>query len=146
MKVILLQDVANIGKRFDVAEVPDGHAMNKLIPQGMAQVATPENLKRVEARAAKATADQASDDAQFEAALAALKDQTLTITVEANDQGGLFEALKAEAIVAAAAEVGATLATEQVVLDEPVKEIGDQSVTVRAGERTGSVALNVVAK
>ncbi len=146
MKVILLQDVANIGKRFDVANVPDGHAMNKLIPQGMAEVATPENLKRIEARAAKATADQASDDETFEAALEALKDQTLTIAVEANDQGGLFEALKAESVVAAAAELGATLTPDQVVLDEPVKEAGEQTVTVRSGERTGAITLNLVAK
>ena len=39
MKVILLQDVAKIGRRSEVVEVPDGYAQNKLIPKGMAQPA-----------------------------------------------------------------------------------------------------------
>ncbi len=47
MKVILLRDVAKIGKRYEVANVPDGFALNKLIPQGDAQAATPDNVKRV---------------------------------------------------------------------------------------------------
>ena len=48
MKVILLKDVAKIGRRFEIKEVPDGYALNKLIPKNMAQFATPENIKRIE--------------------------------------------------------------------------------------------------
>ena len=56
MKVILLQDVAKIGKRFETVDVPDGYALNMLIPKRMAEPATPENLKRVDARRTKAAA------------------------------------------------------------------------------------------
>ena len=47
MKVILLQDVAKIGKRSDLVEVPDGYAMNQLIPKRMAETATAQNKKRI---------------------------------------------------------------------------------------------------
>ena len=46
MKVILLRDVAKIGKRFEVKEVPTGHALNFLIPKKLAEPATTEALRR----------------------------------------------------------------------------------------------------
>ena len=47
MKVILLKDVAKIGRRHEVAEVPDGYALNMLIPKGLAKAGTPENIKKL---------------------------------------------------------------------------------------------------
>ena len=66
MKVILLQDVAKIGRRFDIVEVPSGYGMNKLIPQGMAKPATPENVKAINAQSAKTEADRAAGDAALQ--------------------------------------------------------------------------------
>jgi large subunit ribosomal protein L9 len=48
MKVILLKDVAKMGKKNDIKNVSDGHALNFLIPQGLVEVATPKSLKKVE--------------------------------------------------------------------------------------------------
>ena len=48
MKVILLKDVAKLGKKYEVKEVPDGHATNFLIPRGLVEIATSGGLKKVE--------------------------------------------------------------------------------------------------
>ena len=145
MKVILLQDVAKLGKRFEVVDVPNGRALNMLIPQGAAEEATPANIKRVEARKAKQSADQSAVSETFLAAVEALKSQTLTVTVEANEQGHLFEALKADKVVAAATAAGATLNESQIHMTEPIKEVGDHTVTLREGEHEHALAITVTA-
>ncbi len=48
MKVILLKDIQSVGRKFDVKEVADGHAMNFLFPRKLAEMATDKSLKRIE--------------------------------------------------------------------------------------------------
>ena len=145
MKVILLQDVAKIGRRFEVTTVPDGYALNMLLPKGMAETATPENLKKLKARTQKAVAAGAASDSAFSEALETLQGKTLTITAELNEQGHMFEALKASAIVEAAAGAGATLTEEQITLDA-IKEAGVHEVAVAHGDHSGAIKIEVVAK
>ena len=71
MKVILLQDVAKIGRRFEIVEVPNGLAQNKLIPQKLATEATDGNVKRVMARNEKLQAQSAADEEGFANAIEA---------------------------------------------------------------------------
>ena len=146
MKVILLQDVARIGKRFEIKEVPDGHALNMLIPKGMAEAATPESIKRVKARALKAEAEQATHDAAFAEVLGAADGTTVTVMVEANEQGHMFEALKAEAIVEALQASGVTIPAEQVMIESPIKEVGEHAVSIQSGDQSGTITVAVTAK
>ena len=86
MKVILLRDVAKLGKRFSITEVPDGFALNKLIPQGYAEAATAENLKRVNERSEKKESARSNELSDFKITLESLKDIKIKIAVEANAQ------------------------------------------------------------
>ncbi len=144
MKVILLQDVSRIGQRFAIKEVPDGHALNKLIPQGLAKLATPENLKRAKLEQSKAEAKRVAGDVVFAEALDVLGDCTITLEVEANQQGHLFKAVSADDIVTAVKEEGVTLSQNQVLIEKPIKELGEHTVTIRSGKQSGSIELEVV--
>lgn len=147
MKVILLQDVAKIGRRFDVVEVPTGYGMNKLVPQGMAKPATPENLKAINAQASKTEADRAAGDEAFTAMLAALKEVSLEIAVEANEEGRMFQALKADAIIdAVKASTDKTVPASQIVIKTPIKEVGTHSVDFTSGDVSVVVPVSIVAK
>lgn len=147
MKVILLQDVAKIGRRFDVVEVPSGYGMNKLIPQGMAKPATPENMKAINAQSAKTEADRAASDELFGAIVTSLKEVTLEIAVEANEEGRMFQALKVDTIVVAVKEATQHDVSEsQVVIKTPIKEIGEHTIELTSGDISQSVTVNVVAK
>jgi len=147
MKVILLQDVAKIGRRFEVVEVPGGYGMNKLIPQGMARPATPENLKAIQAQSAKNDADRAAGDEAFAAVVAAVKETSLQTVVEANEEGRMFQALKIAAVIEAIQEqVGSTVTEAQVVIKTPIKEIGEHTVELVSGGTSVPVAITVVAK
>ena len=144
MKVILTQDVPRLGQRFTVKEVPDGHALNKLIPKGLAKPATPENLKQANLQKQKAEAKRVANDATFTEALDALSDRTITLEVEANEQGHLFKAVSADDIVMAVKEEGIILSQNQLVIEKPIKELGEHTVTVSSGGQSGTIELEVL--
>jgi len=147
MKVILLKDVAKIGRRFDVVTVPDGFALNKLIPQNLAQSATPENIKRLQNLSQKVEHDRTQAEASFKEALAACKDVEIRIEVEASTEGRMFQALKAQSVVdAIAAATGHTVSVEQVVMKTPIKSTGVHAVDMVSGVEHGTVMLSIVEK
>jgi large subunit ribosomal protein L9 len=146
MKVILLKDVARIGKRFEELEVPTGHALNFLIPNKMAEPATKESLKRVRALKDKhAEANKAHDEA-FQDALEALGDSTVTMEVEANEKGHLFKGIKAEDISAHLKTKNVALDARHIILDAPLKEVGDVVINLASGEQKGTFTLTLIAK
>jgi large subunit ribosomal protein L9 len=146
MKVILLQDVARIGRRFDIKEVPSGHALNYLIPQKIAEPATAENIKRVEARKSKKADDEASAGVKFEEALGKLGSMKIELKVEANEKGHLFKGLKEQDIAGALEENGFTISPSQIVLSAPIKEVGEHTISLASGGVEGVFTLSVVAK
>ena len=145
MKVILLRDVAKLGKRFAVVEVPDGYALNQLIPKGMAEAATPLNLKRVGARVDKRESIKVNNEAEFVAALAALAAAPLTVTVQANAQGHLFKAVKASDIAAAAAAAEHAIPLDTIELADPIKSVGEHTIAAKMGTARGTFVINVIA-
>ena len=143
MKVILLQDVAKIGRRSEVVDVPNGYALNKLFPQKLAEEASPANMKRIATQAEKVAATKAGAETQVSEALEKLKNVTLEITVSTNEQGHLFEALKPVAIVEAAKAQDVTLTESEVVISEPIKEVGEHTVGIKEGGVTGEIKVVV---
>ncbi len=147
MKVILLKDVAKIGRRFDVVTVPDGFALNKLIPKNLAEGATPENLKRLQNLSAKVQKDRESEELSFNEALAKLKDTQVEIAVETNNEGRMFQALKADAIAEAVkAAIGYNLGAEHIIMKTPVKTSGEHEVELVSGKVHGVLRLNIISK
>ncbi len=145
MKVILLRDVARLGKRHAVVVVPDGYALNKLLPQGMAVPATPENQKRVVNQAKETAAGKMQEAESIKSTIAAVVVDPLTITVVANEQGHLFKQIKASDIVDAATKRGLVLRETHITLAEPIKTIGTYDVPVHHGEVTGTLSVVITA-
>lgn len=146
MKIILLQDVAKIGRRHEVVDVPDGYALNQLIPRRMAQPATADNLKRIQKlQKDKAVSVQAGADA-FAVATKILTETTMKVTAQANEQGHLFKAVSQKEISEAAKVLGATISPDSVVLATPIKELGAHTVVLKHGADTATVSLEVVNK
>jgi len=147
MKVILLKDVAKIGRRFDTVDVSDGYALNKLIPKNLAQAATPENLKRLQNVSAKVAQDRQSEESHFREVLAAVKDIEVSIAVDANNEGRMFQALKANAIAEAVKNAtGLEVSAEHFIMKTPIKSTGEHKVALVSGELQGEVTLSVIKK
>lgn len=145
MQVILQQDVAKLGRRFEVVEVSDGYGLNKLIPQGLAKPATPENKKAIEAQAARSAATTEASQAAFANLTAMLEGKVIDVSVEANEDGKLYQALKTDDIVTAiAADIDVTVAPDQIVIKDPIKQTGEHTIEIASGKESGSFTINVI--
>ena len=146
MKVILLRDVARIGRRYDIKEVPSGYALNFLIPQKLAEPATSENVKRVNAQKQKHAQNTAATEVQFRDALKVLETTPVKIEVSANEQGHLFKGVRGEDIARAAHAQGIALAPEQIDLEHPLKELGEHTVSLSRGAESGTCTVVLIHK
>lgn len=146
MKVILTKDVARLGRKSDVKEVPSGHAINFLIPRNMAIPATPENLKRV-TEVAKRNGEQKQQDLDgFKEALSKLSERTVVYTTEANEKGSLFKGINSDDIAKCLANEGFQIHKNHIALEHPIKELGMHEVPLRYGEVHGVCHLEVTKK
>ncbi|OGG86020.1 50S ribosomal protein L9 [Candidatus Kaiserbacteria bacterium RIFOXYB1_FULL_46_14] len=143
MKVILLRDVAKIGRKGAIVEVPDGYAQNQLIPKGQAKPATAENLKaalRIDANTQKA---EALAEARFFALKSALDNKAIVITGLKNDNGHLFAAVKPEMIIEAAKAAGHELLPFTIEIGSAIKATGEHSVDLIFKSHRFPVNINV---
>jgi len=130
MKVILLQDVEGLGKKYEVKDVKDGHARNFLIPEKKAQAATKQALKWL-ADQKEVIEKEAEEDLKKAQALASeLDGLELNISVKVGDEGQLFESINSQKIVEKLKEMNFEVKKSQVKLEEPIKDLGDFPVSI----------------
>lgn len=146
MKVILLQDVARLGRKYDVKEVSDGHAQNLLIPRGLAKAASADNLKQIDSLKAKIAADGEAQMATFLAALEKAEAGAIMHEAVANEIGHLFKGIKVDDIAGIVNAAGVAFTPAQILQANPIKEVGEHTIAVAFGEKRGSFVLNIVAK
>lgn len=147
MKVILLNDVAKIGHKYDVKDVASGYAANYLFPRKLAEPATAARVKSIEKLQAQAAEERRIQHELLAKNFGALKDVTVTVAGKANEQGHLFKAIKVDEIVSALREQAhVDIAPEMIKLEHSVKALGETKVTVEHGESHGSFTLSVEAE
>ena len=136
MKVILLKDVPKVGQKNDIKQVKDGFAMNLLFPRKLAQQATPEAVKALEKIKEREVLTKEADKERIAEKVAGLKD--VVISAKANEKGHLFAGV-------GVAEIGKVtgLPTENIVLAEPIKEVGDYDIEVKVGEEKAQFKLKI---
>ena len=145
MKIILLKDIKNVGKKFDIKEVNDGHALNMLIPRGLAVTATPSAIKNVESQKAKSAGEMKVQHELLIQNIKAIEATTLTITGKANEKGHLFAGIHADELVKQLhAQARIEIEASFVELEHPLKTVGEHSVTIKAEGK--SAVLKVVIK
>jgi large subunit ribosomal protein L9 len=146
MKVILLQDVAKIGKRSNLVEVPDGYAMNHLIPKGLAEAATAANKKRIDKLQQAAEVNKAAEETHFEASHKALLEKVIKIETEVNEQGHLFKAVSEIDIADAAMTAGIDIDAAMIMIESPIKEVGEHVVGLNKGSKKAEFTIAVAKK
>ena len=131
MRVILKEDVANLGYKDEVVTVKDGYGRNFLIPQGKAIIASDsalkvlaENLKQRAHKLAKI-----KEDAQ--AAVAKLEDISLTISAKTSSTGTIFGSVSNIQIAEELAKQGFEVERKSIYLKEPIKEVGHYTALVK---------------
>jgi len=147
MKVILTEDVATLGKLGDTVEVKKGYARNFLIPRNLAIVASSRNVKAqqhqlldIEKKVAKALADAQTMGEKLDGV-------SVTLTRKAGETGRLFGSVTNMDIADALAEDGVTVDRKDIILEDPIKELGDFEVSVKLPhEVSAAIKVTVVAE
>lgn len=130
MKVILLEDVENVGKKYEVKEIKDGYARNFLIPNKLVKLANKSNLKWLESKKGEIEKDAEEDLKKSQELASKLDDLEVTISVKVGSEGQLFESINNVKIAEKLKEMGYDVKKSQVVLSKPIKELGEFSAKV----------------
>ncbi len=144
MKIVLTQDVPNLGRAGDVKEVADGYARNYLIPRGLAVPATEGRVRMVEEQKQARTA-QATRQAQRLAALVERMEQlTLTFQARAGPTGRLYGSITPADIAEALERELKMPFDRRKILADPLRDLGDHTVQVRlSGDRIVTVHVRI---
>lgn len=144
MKIILKQDHENLGKTGDVVNVKDGFAMNFLIPNGVAMKATESNMKVLEELKKLQAKKLEKETAEAQQLAGQLSGVTLDIKAKAADEIKLFGSVTNGTIAEALIHKGFQIDKKNILLDEPIKEIGTRTVDIKlAGNVTAQITVNV---
>ena len=147
MKVILKQNVESLGKAGDLVKVADGYARNFLVPKGLAAEANSRNLKIFEHEKQQILQQAEKIQKQAEETAVRLSAVTCTIARRVGEQEKLFGSVGAKDIEEALAAQGIEIDKKSVLLDEPIKALGEFPVRVRLSAGvTGEIKVVVVAE
>lgn len=125
MKVILLQNVPNIGKKFEIKEVAEGHARNFLFTKRLAQPATKEALEWLKVQKDLLEQKAEHELKKVQELTSRLDDIEIPIALKVGEEGQLFESVNAQKIAEHLKKMGYDVKKSQVRLDAPIKELGE---------------------
>lgn len=131
MRVILLEDIENLGKKYEIKEVADGYARNSLIPQGLAKVATDEAIKWANDMLALEEEKAAQELEKIGDTASDVDGLEVEMKMKVGDQGQLFEKITAPKIAARLKEMGYEIKKDQVILEKDIEELGEFDAKVR---------------
>ncbi|MDE6352150.1 MAG: 50S ribosomal protein L9 [Muribaculaceae bacterium] len=131
MKIILKEDVRNLGYKDDVVEVKDGYGRNYLIPTGKAIVASPSALKVLAEDQRQRAHKLAKIKADAEALAQSLQGVKLSIGAKTSSTGTVFGSVNAIQIAEALEKLGFNIDRKIVDIKNPVKEVGEYVATLR---------------
>lgn len=129
MQIILLQDVRNIGKKYDVKNVSDGYARNFLFPNGLADPATSDAIKELEKKKTLIEKEDRELVKRLEEVARNLKERHLEFPVKTGLNGEIFGSVTKEMILKGLRDAGLVRAERvEIKLNRPLKELGEHKV------------------
>lgn len=131
MKIILKEDISNLGYKDDVVEVKSGYGRNYLIPTGKAIIATPAALKVLAENQRQRAHKLAKIKADAEALAASLQNVALTIGTKTSSTGTIFGSVNAIQIAEALEKLGFNVDRKVIEVKETVKEVGNYKATLK---------------
>ncbi|TET86564.1 MAG: 50S ribosomal protein L9 [Dehalococcoidia bacterium] len=135
MKIVLLEDVANVGRAGEVKEVADGYGRNFLLPKKLALLATPSALKAAEAQLQKEKEKQQHFDAEITKLAQQIEGLLITFKERVSSEDRLYGSVRDSDIARELSQLtGLDIAKEKIELEEPIRQLGEYEVPVRLSE------------
>ena len=144
MKVIFLKDVPRIGQKYDIKEVNSGYATNFLIPKKLAEMATANAIVLLEKKKKNIAIEREVQESLLIKNLEAIKDKILYMKMKADEKGHLFSGIhKKEIVEEMKRQHNADIAEEFIVLEKPIKTIGEFEIPISVKDKKSSFKLVV---
>lgn len=131
MKVILLQDVAALGRKRDIKDVSDGYGRNFLIPRKLAMPATPGAMQALTAQKEREEQEKSEQYGKYNVSAEKLKFTTLVFKTKIGEKGKAFGSISAIKIRDALKKEGIAVDKEWIALEDPIKTTGEHIVVVK---------------
>src|SRR5262249_22226771 len=131
MRIILREDVPNLGKSGEVVSVRAGYGRNYLLPQGFAVIATERNVKEIQHQRKVIATRNAKMHKDAQSVADRLGSLDVRITRQAGEGGKLFGSVSTRDIEEAISKFGVTLDRRKIVIDQPIKTLGEHTVEVK---------------
>ncbi|MBI4458979.1 MAG: 50S ribosomal protein L9 [Acidobacteria bacterium] len=145
MELILREDIPNLGQRGDVVRVSDGYGRNYLLPRKLAVAVTEGNRKVVQQEKAAALRREVHEKSEAEQLAGMLNSANVSVARKAGETGALFGSVTSMDVTEALARLGFQIDRRKILLENPIKQLGEYQVPVRLHrEVTASVTVQVV--
>lgn len=145
MKVILLKDVRAVGQKGSIKEVAEGYARNFLLPQKMAVLATPENIKEIEAQVAAKEAERIKEEEQLDKKVQSLNGKKVSLQARATEKGGLFKTIVAADIAKQIRLEHSLEIPESAIAFAPIKTLGEHTVVLASKHHKVELGVTITA-
>jgi large subunit ribosomal protein L9 len=143
MKVLLLQNIKTLGNKGDVKQVSDGYARNFLLPKKLAEAATAEAIKNVEAKRSEEEGKKSESLKEMKELAGKLKNKKITLKSKAK-KGKLFGSISAKDIGEALEKEDLKVSRECIIIKEAIKKTGVYNVNVvLSPEVSTSIVLEI---
>lgn len=144
VKVLLRENVRDLGTIGDIVEVAPGYARNFLLPRRIAVEATVDNVKSIERHKVRYLAELAEQEAEIKKTVDELSKLTLSTKEKADESGTLYGSVNAATIARLMSESGYEIDEKKVRLEDPIKTVGTHEVPVHVhGDNLATVTLVV---
>jgi len=131
MKVILKENIDNLGRRGEIVDVARGYGRNYLIPRKLALEVTPSNMKMVEMEQQAQKKKFEKEKQSFQGVIEKMNQTTLTFARKAGEKDSIFGSVSAADIQDSLAGLGFEVEKKRILLDEPIKKLGNYSVPIK---------------
>lgn len=132
MKVILLEDIKSLGSRGDIKDVSDGYAINFLLPQGKAVLATESSVAQLNAQKNRAVAKKEAQVGQYEKIVRTLNKQSVLFVSKVSEKNTLFKGVSTDDIIVAVKDkFNLDISANWFVKPSLLKNLGKHNVFLR---------------
>lgn len=144
MKVLLLKDIENIGKKFQIKEVKSGYARNFLIPRGLAKPATQKIMEWAENQKEKISQKAEEELKKIQELASSIDGQEFIVAVKVGEDGQLFESVTLQKVYEKIKEMGFGVKKSQIELPDSIKELGEFPIKIKFGHNLESEVRIIV--
>lgn len=143
MKVILLTDIPKVGNKYDIKDFKEGYAQNVFLAKGLACLATPAELAKLENRKRKIEREKEEEIELFNNLISSISGKIIIIKAKANEKGHLFKAVGPHDIVFAIKESTGMEIDEKSITMEHIKTLGSHKIFIKKGDKKGECQVEI---